>query len=512
MTDARFPKMYESLYGKHPDPVIVTDFDGRIAYANAAACATFGLEEGEPSRLRIHDRVSPNDVGALDAFLEQAAGGESQSFRVAAGQGDGTFPKETRVVAVPIGCGANPEALVLYIADATEPKREEALLRDATRELAASFIEHCRDPILLLDTDATIVLANPAFSRLLGWRKEKLEGFHILQCPSIPPRLVVQMRDYFRRAIAAYGAGSPHAGELEFLETMRMTDEGVEYPMTLTIAPMYRSGEICNWAVHLRNVSDRKQLEAQVKELERKQAIADELHRLEHLNTVTRLAASISHEVRNPLTVTRGFIQLLNHPALPPEKRAEYIELGLRELDRAERIMNDYLTFAKPAPDEAERLEVNGEVAYVAKAMTPFAKMKGVRYTSRTVAEPMYVYGNAKKFQQALMNLVKNGIESMYRGGELLVETSKAADDIALIRISDDGAGMDADALKRLGRPFYTTKDKGTGLGTMVAFSILQSMHGEIEVDSKVGEGTRIWIYLPVTSAAGDETGPMGGA
>lgn len=358
---------------------------------------------------------------------------------------------------------------------------------------------HIRNPILLLDTKAVIVLANRAFSELLGWKKDNLEGFHILQCPSIPPPLVQQMKDYFHKVVDYYSGGNGMERELSFLETIRVTDSGTEYQMMLTITPIYKRGEICNWAVHLRNVTDKFSLQKELKQLSLKQEVSSEINKLEHLNTVSQLAASISHEVRNPLTVSRGFIQLLNTPGLADAKKSEYIKLCLSELDRAEAIISDYLTFAKPILDDVHLLDLYEELDYIEKVMVPFATIKNVEYVyRRNDAERLYFCGNAKKFQQAIINLIKNGIEAMEGGGAIRIDASLEGNNKAVIRIADNGIGMDAEELHRLGKPFYTTKEQGTGLGTMVAFSIIESMQGEIEVESKAGEGTCFSIYLPV--------------
>ncbi|WP_164545685.1 ATP-binding protein [Paenibacillus albus] len=230
---------------------------------------------------------------------------------------------------------------------------------------------------------------------------------------------------------------------------------------------------------------------------------AYDMNRMEHLSTVSQLAASISHEVRNPLSVTRGFLQLLNTPGLTPEKKRDYIKISLEELDRAASIITDYLSFAKPIFDETVQFPLYDELEYIAKIMIPYATIQDIRFHLQNSDDAIYILGSSKKFRQALINLIKNGIEAMPRGGELQLTYAGSANGIAQIVIADTGTGMDAEMLNRVGKPFFTTKEKGTGLGMMVAYSLIQGMNGEIEVSSTAGVGTSFSIYMPVIEESG---------
>ncbi|MDG5788870.1 ATP-binding protein [Evansella sp. AB-P1] len=222
-----------------------------------------------------------------------------------------------------------------------------------------------------------------------------------------------------------------------------------------------------------------------------------QLYHNEKLKSLSEMAASISHEVRNPLTVTRGFIQLLKEPIIDEEKKNTYINLSLQELDRAESIITDYLTFAKPHENiELESLNVTDEVNYVANVMQPYALMHKASITKEFLINESYILGNKKQLQQCLINLSKNAIEAMKNGGKLVFKVYKE-DKKVIIKLSDTGIGMTSDQISRLGVPFFTNKENGTGLGTMVAFSIVKAMKGEIKVNSKINEGTTFTILIP---------------
>ncbi|WP_332630934.1 HAMP domain-containing sensor histidine kinase [Halalkalibacter flavus] len=220
-----------------------------------------------------------------------------------------------------------------------------------------------------------------------------------------------------------------------------------------------------------------------------------ELKELEKLKVVSEMAASISHEVRNPLTVTKGFLQLLQDTTISDDKKEFYIRLSLNELERAEVIISDYLTFAKPSLENVELLELNEEIDYVMKIVTPYATMRNITI-HLFKAETIFVAGERQKFHQCLINIIKNGIEAMAGSGQLTINLHQSNEQ-AVIDIQDTGIGMSKDQVRRLGTPYYSTKTTGTGLGTMVVYSIIKAMRGEIEVDSKQGIGTRFTIKLP---------------
>ncbi|MDE5414240.1 ATP-binding protein [Alkalihalobacterium chitinilyticum] len=222
-----------------------------------------------------------------------------------------------------------------------------------------------------------------------------------------------------------------------------------------------------------------------------------QLYHNEKLKSLSEMAASISHEVRNPLTVTRGFIQLLKSPGIDDEKKNTYLDLSLQELDRAETIISDYLTFAKPHVNvDLELLNITDEMNYVANVMQPYALMQNVSIKKEFLVKDSYILGNRKQFHQCLINLSKNAIESMQNGGKLVFKVTKENKKITL-KLTDTGVGMSSEQIARLGVPFFTNKEKGTGLGTMVAFSIVKAMKGDIKVNSKMNEGTTFTISIP---------------
>lgn len=226
--------------------------------------------------------------------------------------------------------------------------------------------------------------------------------------------------------------------------------------------------------------------------------ILTRLIRMEKVEVVSHLAASISHEVRNPLTSSRGFVQMVQESPDLKQKDKEFLSIAVQEMDRATAIIHDYLTFAKPAPDKIDTISTKETIERAIGVIQPLANMNNVIIHSRLSTH--HVEGNQSLFLQALINLLKNSIEAMPQGGEIRVASHADSKKVHIL-IEDDGIGMTPLQVTRLGEPYFSTKDgKGTGLGMMVVFRVIEAMNGEIQVDSEPGAGTKINVCLPIAA------------
>jgi two-component system, sporulation sensor kinase B len=221
-----------------------------------------------------------------------------------------------------------------------------------------------------------------------------------------------------------------------------------------------------------------------------------ELIKTEKLKAVEQMGAAISHEIRNPLTAASGFVQLLQDDYLSRQKRKEYLTIVKEELFSAEKVIQDYLTFAKPSLETLEELNVKSELRQIINILQPLANQNSVEIiTDFSIIG--FIKGDGQKFRQCFVNVLKNAIESMPHGGYLYVSTEYSQNDVT-IKVKDTGIGMNSHQLDRLGEPFYSTKGKnGTGLGMMVVYSIVRAMDGSIWVESEVGKGTSFHFEFP---------------
>ncbi|MFJ9289244.1 sensor histidine kinase [Bacillus halotolerans] len=226
-------------------------------------------------------------------------------------------------------------------------------------------------------------------------------------------------------------------------------------------------------------------------------ALRSQLIHSEKMEIVSELAASVAHEVRNPLTVVRGFVQLLfNDESFQNKSSADYKKLVLSELDRAQGIITNYLDIAKQQLYEKEIFDLSSLIRETSSLMISYANYKSV--TVEADADPdLLVYGDATKLKQAVINLMKNSIEAVPPGKGVIQVSAKRSGHMIVIKISDNGVGMTDHQMQKLGEPYYSLKTNGTGLGLTVTFSIIEHHHGTISFSSSFQRGTIVTIKLP---------------
>jgi signal transduction histidine kinase len=177
-------------------------------------------------------------------------------------------------------------------------------------------------------------------------------------------------------------------------------------------------------------------------------------------------------------------------------KNKDYLHIALEELDRASAIITDFLTFAKPEFDQTKTLTILDEFKHIEGIISPMANLQGGKI-SLDIPQEIKVRGNSSKFKQAFINIIKNSIEALRDQG-LIHIWAYVDNGEAVIHIRDNGEGMDAQTLSRLGEPYFSNKTKGTGLGMMVTFRIIETMNGKITFTSAKGVGTEATIRFPV--------------
>lgn len=231
-----------------------------------------------------------------------------------------------------------------------------------------------------------------------------------------------------------------------------------------------------------------------------KTKILKELQRAEKMNAIGQLAASVAHEIRNPMTVVKGFLQIFRSKKELSTEEQMFVKLMIEEMNRAETIINDYLSLAKP---DMENTELVDAVVLSHKAMdlmNSYAMMSKNIELETITEDEVTVIGNRSELIQVLINILKNGIEAMKDGGTLRLRVYKKGSH-GIFEIKDSGIGMTENELARLGTAFYSLKEKGTGMGLMVCYQIIERMKGKIEVVSEKGIGTTFTISVPLADS-----------
>ena len=215
------------------------------------------------------------------------------------------------------------------------------------------------------------------------------------------------------------------------------------------------------------------------------------------LKDISELSASIAHEIRNPLTVTNGFLQLLQHSKTISQEEKKYINLSLVELERAEMIVNEFLDFTKPQTIQLVSSDFKTEIEYVENILRPFANEKKVELQVH-FSNSLKVEIDHNLVRQCFINLVKNSIEAIQHEDGLVSIQVKEQKGHIEISVQDNGGGMTREETLQLGIPYYSTKTEGTGLGLFMVYRTIDQMNGKIEVRSKPGKGTTFLITIPV--------------
>lgn len=223
--------------------------------------------------------------------------------------------------------------------------------------------------------------------------------------------------------------------------------------------------------------------------------LEEKVQRAERYNVIGQLAASVAHEVRNPMTAVRGFLQLMRKDANLTDSQRRYIDISIEELNHSQAILSEYLSLAKPANTDLGILDLRYELLKIIELMKSYTNLQTISITS-SIDDGLFIKADSSEIKQVFVNLIKNSIEAIGSKGDINVKAGKKGSNIVVV-IEDNGAGMSEEQLRYLGTPFYSTKDKGTGVGLSVSYKIIHAIKGTIKVESKRGKGTRFIIQMP---------------
>ena len=203
----------------------------------------------------------------------------------------------------------------------------------------------------------------------------------------------------------------------------------------------------------------------------------------------------ITHEVKNPIAVCKGYLDMLD--INDKEKLGRYIPIIKQELNRSLDIMNDFMEFSKIKIDK-EIIDINMLLEEIIDDLNLLMTNKNITLTSRGLKDEIYIEGDYNRLKQVFINLVKNSMESIEKEGKIEI-TTHALKNEYYIEIIDNGTGMDEETLSKVKEMFFTTKQKGTGLGVSLSNEIIKAHNGSITYTSKLKKGTKAVVKLPIT-------------
>jgi two-component system sensor histidine kinase HydH len=343
--------------------------------------------------------------------------------------------------------------------------------RDYLRQVIASMA----NGMLSIDTKGKIISYNNLALNLLGIKSAEVKHIDL--------KSVI---DFESTGITNLLSGSGAVVEREIVHD-RQTDS---VPLALSISPILDENRRCTGAVIiLRDLTEIKHLQEKVRRSQRLAAIGE-------------LAAGVAHEVRNPLSSIRGFAQFLVHVLKDRPQEREYAEIMVKEVDRINNVVTNLLSFARPAKPEPTATDIAKLINHTVRLVEEDARLRNVtiRFSASDGLDKINVDGS--QITQVILNLILNALQAVEFGGNILIDARGVDSNTLKITVQDDGMGIPPDQAEKIFNPFYTTREKGTGIGLAIVHMIVENHRGEINVVSPVpgkSKGTLITINLPIS-------------
>ncbi|TDK65198.1 PAS domain S-box protein [Bacillus salipaludis] len=233
-----------------------------------------------------------------------------------------------------------------------------------------------------------------------------------------------------------------------------------------------------------------------IKDITEKIEIQEQLRKSDTLNVIGELAAGIAHEIRNPMTALKGFIQLLEGSIKLEHEM--YYQVITSELQRIDSIINEFLILAKPQAKRFQEKDIKQIMKETVDLLNAQAVLHNVQFITSFENKLPLIFCEPNQLKKVFINIIKNAIEVMPDGGNILIKINQTENNQIRISICDEGMGIPEEKIKKLGEPFYTTKERGTGLGLMVSYRIIEEHQGTVQIESEIGKGTTFTIILPL--------------
>ncbi|GAB4223595.1 MAG: ATP-binding protein [Acidobacteriota bacterium] len=365
--------------------------------------------------------------------------------------------------------------------------RREVDLREL-EALHAEIVESINTGLLTTDEDGTVTFVNRAGREILGLPDGQIVGRPVAD-------VIGLTEETFEDAARSARDGR----RSRFERRWRRPRDGEEVLLGFAIsrlrdAPSAQTG----WLVVFQDLTEIASLEEQVRVRERMAALGE-------------MAAGMAHELRNPLAAISGCVQVLGGETRA-ETRRELVEVTRRETERLNRIIRDFLEFARPGPFRPRAIDLAGLMQELGRLLEKSPDLGG-RHRVAVLAPdgPTFARADPDRMRQVFWNLAGNALKAMPEGGALTIEVRRHAGDQVLVAFRDEGHGMDADAVRRYFQPFSGGFPDGVGLGAAIVYRIAEEHGGDVQVISRPGRGTEIRLLLPRAQApAGPDARPAG--
>ncbi|MGI6226249.1 MAG: PAS domain S-box protein [Peptococcales bacterium] len=477
LVEYRYQLITESML----DIITLIDNKGKIRYASPSYFHALGYKPNNLLDNSFLSFIHPDDHNKIrDAYQEVLNGKISVKLECRFRNANSSYIWLEIAGNVILSGDGQIEGAILCSRDIGERKFAEEMLRNSEKRYR-QLVELLPDGILVVCNEK-IALANKAAKKILEISKHKGIVGRYYKC--------IVHSDYAIKVSDINKAENRQVTPL--IECKYITDSGGTIDVEIEETPFMYQSQPAQLIV-FRDITQRKMVE---KNLEEAQKI---LFEKEKLALIGQMAAGMAHEVRNPLATVRGYAQLLQLKEYNKERLNSYLEIIIKEIDRVNNLISDFLQLARPKEPSLKKQDINQLISEFLELFMSQTLYNNIEVIYEPKNNLPKCYLDEDQIKQVLLNLAKNSIDAMPKGGKLRIATGFNTEERQVfIVIEDNGCGIPESVLSKLTMPFFTTKDKGTGLGLSISYALIRAHGGKIEVESIVKKGTKFTIFLPV--------------
>jgi two-component system sporulation sensor kinase A len=463
-----------SLMNLTSDGIVIVDLNGMVLEVNKKFEELHGWTRDEVIGQVLPMTPDEYKEEALRLYQSLRNGEEIKNFEAIKLRKDGsTFYANVTVSPV-----KNTEGLVIGFVGVERDISDKKIAEEELLEREKQFRKLLKlnpEPIAL-HKDGFIQFVNDACCKLFGGASsDEFKGRSIYEffCPNDKELIKARLQQVMQTDLDSYS---------EFIQRKMRKLDGTFFEAEISSIYVYKNmGNPVVQSV-IRDLTERKKSE-------------EAIIRSEKLSLIGQLAAGIAHDIRNPLTSLRGFVQLLKY------KNTDYVDVMMEELEHINYVVNEFMTLAKPHLNYFIESKVLELVQSVIGFLQPHAHLYNVQIQLEMDQEIPVITCIPDQIKQVLINVLKNAIESMVSGGVIQISFTISLNQVLVICVKDQGIGISQERLTQLGEPFFTTKANGTGLGLMVCKRIVEGHGGKLLIQSKINQGTTVEIALPINGS-----------
>lgn len=464
--------LFRAVFYQSRIPQLISSIDLTMVQFNPAFCEFVGYSPDELEKLSMEKISHPDDMAADAQLFGELLDRKRDEYQLEKRYIHKSGEIKTGVLTVSKIHEqlTGEEYLLGQVLDITEKKHMENALKYREKKYRL-LAEHSSDIIMLHKVDFSCLYISPSVKTVLGYQPEEMIEKSPLEL--IHPDDLIELR---KQQIC------DHIEETKLITYRCRKKDGSFIWIESTVKALVctETGEV-------------KEIVTVSRDIEQRMETQDRLRKSEKLAVVGQMAAAVAHEIRNPLTPIKGFMQLLN---TEQEMNPVYLKIVLDELQRVEAIISEFLTMAKPHTKKLRIVFVDQLVKQVVQLLQTEAKLeqKGLYLE---VGQPILsIMGDSNSLTQVFLNIIQNALESLSKWGQVQIRVMADSTGVT-VKIEDNGCGIPKERLSKLGEPFYSTKERGTGLGLMTCYRIIEAHQGRIDIESEEGEGTTVTIWLP---------------